>query len=58
MRSMYVIFTMDTFARKSNVGMTETEESAKAAVVGLMKNGLIAGYESVEVWESVTLVEK
>ncbi len=55
---MYVIFTMDTFARKSNVGITETEESAKTAVVGLMKNGLIAGYEAVDVWESVTLVEK
>ncbi|SCN40866.1 Uncharacterized protein BC067498_05452 [Bacillus cereus] len=47
---MYIIFTMDTFARKSNVGITETEESAKTAVIGLMKNGLIAGYEEVELW--------
>ncbi|HDR4727305.1 hypothetical protein J0835_28415 [Bacillus cereus group sp. Sample62] len=50
MKSMYIIFTMDTFARKSNVGITETEESAKTAVIGLMKNGLIAGYEEVELW--------
>lgn len=49
---MYVIFTMDTFARKSNVGITKNEEAAKNSVIGLMKNGLIAGYEEVEVWES------
>lgn len=52
MKYMYVIFTMDTFARKSNVGITEIEESAKIAVVGFMKNGLIAGYEKIGVWES------
>ncbi|WP_179885202.1 hypothetical protein [Bacillus paramycoides] len=52
MNFMYVIYTLDTFARKSNVGVTETEEVAKNSIIGLMKNGLIAGYEKVEVWPS------
>lgn len=49
---MYVIFTLDTFARKSNVAVTESEETAKQSVVGLLKNGLIAGYEEIEIWKS------
>ncbi|OLR26038.1 hypothetical protein [Bacillus cereus] len=52
MKYMKVIFTMDTFARKSSVGITVIEESAKTAVVGSMKNGLVAGHEKLEVWES------
>lgn len=51
MKSMYVIFTMDTFARKSNVAVTESEEAAKQSVTGLLNNGLIAGYEEVELWK-------
>lgn len=52
MKSMYIIFTLDTFARKSNVAVTESEETAKQSVTGLLKNGLVAGYEKVEVWKS------
>ncbi|OTW87483.1 hypothetical protein BK702_13060 [Bacillus thuringiensis serovar cameroun] len=56
MKSMYVIFTLDAFARKSNVAVTESEENAKQSVTGLMKNGLIAGYEKVEVWERTDVI--
>ncbi|MGU3462852.1 hypothetical protein [Bacillus sp. D48C] len=56
MKYMYVIFTMDTFARKSNVAVTESEETAKQSVTDLMKNGLIAGYEKVEVWSRVDAI--
>ncbi|AXY07425.1 hypothetical protein CUC43_11400 [Bacillus thuringiensis LM1212] len=56
MGSMYVIFTMDTFARKSNIAVVENEDDAKQSVVGLLKNGLIAGYDKVEIWNRVDVI--
>ncbi|WP_304521940.1 hypothetical protein [Bacillus toyonensis] len=47
---MYVIYSLDAFGEKYNVSVVKSEEDAKKAIVGLMKNGLIAGYEQVEVW--------
>ncbi|GMR66591.1 MULTISPECIES: hypothetical protein [Bacillus cereus group] len=41
---MYVIYTVDTFARK--------------AMLGLRANGLNAGYEKIEVWKQVNLIVK
>lgn len=49
---MYVIYTLNTQGQKSNAVVTETEEAAKNSIIGLMKNGIIAGYEEVEVWLS------
>ncbi|PHF84694.1 hypothetical protein COI63_35060 [Bacillus toyonensis] len=56
MKYMYIIYTLDTFAGKSNVAVIETEEAAKNSIIGLMKNGLIAGYEKVEVWSRVDVI--
>lgn len=55
---MYVIYTVDTFARKSNVSIIADEENARKAMLGLRANGINAGYEKIEVWKQVNLIVK
>ncbi|AHJ86769.1 TPA: hypothetical protein QCV86_003014 [Bacillus thuringiensis] len=55
---MYVIYTLDTFARKSNVSVIADEGDAQKAILGLRANGLNVGYEKIEVWKQVNLIVK
>lgn len=58
MNYMYVIYTLDTFARKSNVAIIESEDDANTVIVGLKANGMNVGYDKVEIWKTVTLINK
>ncbi|SCM90434.1 hypothetical protein [Bacillus mycoides] len=58
MEFMYVIYTLDTFARKSNVAVIADEEDAQKAILGLRANGMNVGYEKIEVWKQVNLIVK
>ncbi|WP_212934934.1 hypothetical protein [Bacillus hominis] len=57
MNYMYVIYTLDTFARKSNIAIAKTEDDANKAIMGLRANGMNVGYDKVEIWETITLIQ-
>ncbi|MED2798378.1 hypothetical protein P4244_12560 [Bacillus thuringiensis] len=52
---MYVIYTLDTFVRKSNVSVIADEGDAQKEILGLRVNGMNVGGEKIEVWKQFIL---